>query len=568
MKAEKVTSLMQLKRRLTVFQSTLLDEIWRCFLATSEWPISRALHSRHSKASVTEALLKLGGSIVYEMEDRAKGGRYALSAIGVLLTRDGERYREILVGCLGYFRELYLSAPEKLQVTDAEIAAAVKLDAAELKVLGKLIALPPLYLSAGAGPTNWSATIPKQVEDFSKTGELGGELDSILLKNFSLSEPVYLEARRSASKMPVFPDLFGAHQPLINAPAGSTAVDALKRRYQVFVSSTFEDLKAERQHVMQALLETKCIPTGMELFPATSSEQWELIKRVIDECDYYLVIVAGRYGTTNERGISYTEREFDYAVEIGKPVIGFYHREPGSIPGSKLESADKARARLRVFTKKVKGTVCRPWVTPDELGSAVKSAILHELEFNPKPGWIRADAVPTSDVVEKLKQRVADLEEQLKRPARKTPVTQDGDRQVEIAGKVQFGVKTGKKVPELYGDGWREQVSYRTVPFAMRKTWNELLLLFSDKLKFEVSQEDLQRKLEQAAAEAAESLVVQKSEGKADSGSFSMPSEYFDRLLSTLVDMKLVRVVSNRWGGQGYRLAPAGIARVAKLKAL
>lgn len=53
----------------------------------------------------------------------------------------------------------------------------------------------------------------------------------------------------------------------------------MEKRYQVFVSSTFADLKEERRHVIQALMEMDCIPAGMELFPATDEEQWEFIKK-------------------------------------------------------------------------------------------------------------------------------------------------------------------------------------------------------------------------------------------------------------------------------------------------
>jgi hypothetical protein len=34
----------------------------------------------------------------------------------------------------------------------------------------------------------------------------------------------------------------------------------------------------------------------MELFPAADEDQWSLIIGVIDECDYYLLILGGRYG--------------------------------------------------------------------------------------------------------------------------------------------------------------------------------------------------------------------------------------------------------------------------------
>jgi Domain of unknown function (DUF4062) len=41
----------------------------------------------------------------------------------------------------------------------------------------------------------------------------------------------------------------------------------------------------------------------MELFPAANDDQWTLIQRVIDDCDYYLIIIAGRYGSVAKRGV-------------------------------------------------------------------------------------------------------------------------------------------------------------------------------------------------------------------------------------------------------------------------
>lgn len=112
----------------------------------------------------------------------------------------------------------------------------------------------------------------------------------------------------------------------------------MDKRYQVFVSSTFEDLQEERKEVMQALLELDCIPAGMELFPASNDDQWTLIRRVIDDCDYYLLIIGGRYGSVNEKGISYTQMEFEYALESGKPIISFLPKHPENIPAGKCDN--------------------------------------------------------------------------------------------------------------------------------------------------------------------------------------------------------------------------------------
>ena len=69
-------------------------------------------------------------------------------------------------------------------------------------------------------------------------------------------------------------------------------------------------------------MELDCIPAGMELFPATDEDQFEFIKRIIDDCDYYLLIIGGRYGSVTADGISYTELEYEYALKLGLKVNG------------------------------------------------------------------------------------------------------------------------------------------------------------------------------------------------------------------------------------------------------
>jgi len=123
----------------------------------------------------------------------------------------------------------------------------------------------------------------------------------------------------------------------------------MEKRYQVFVSSTYEDLREERQQVMQVLLELDCIPSGMELFPAADEDQWTLIKSVIDDCDYYIVIVGGRYGSMGPEGKSYTQMEYEYAVYRGKPVIGFLHSDPEKIEAGKTEKGTDGNASSKSF---------------------------------------------------------------------------------------------------------------------------------------------------------------------------------------------------------------------------
>lgn len=164
--------------------------------------------------------------------------------------------------------------------------------------------------------------------------------------------------------------------------------------YQVFVSSTYEDLKLERQEVMAAVVSTGNVPIGMEYFPAGDAAPFDYIKKQIDGADYYILIVAGKYGSINEEtGISYTEMEFDYAISKGVPVAVLLHQNITKLPGSKLEMDDPNKKQLLdSFRTKVKtGRMVSFWEDEKDLRLLVKDALNNMIKESPRTGWIRAD---------------------------------------------------------------------------------------------------------------------------------------------------------------------------------
>lgn len=184
-------------------------------------------------------------------------------------------------------------------------------------------------------------------------------------------------------------------------------------KHQIFVSSTYKDLIEERKEVIHALLELDCIPSGMELFPATDEDAWSLITEVIDGCDYYLLILAGKYGSTNSDGIGYTEMEFDYATSQGKPVICFIHQNPDELPAGKVESTDKGKEKLKAFRSKAQEKHCKFWSTPHDLGAKVSRSLIQLKKKHPSEGWVRgryaADQKMLSEI-EEMRRRIAELE--------------------------------------------------------------------------------------------------------------------------------------------------------------
>jgi hypothetical protein len=194
-------------------------------------------------------------------------------------------------------------------------------------------------------------------------------------------------------------------------------------RHQVFVSSTYLDLVDERRAIIQALLELDCIPAGMEMFPAANDDQWSLIKEVIDLSDYYVVVVGGRYGSVTPEGISYTEKEYDYALSRGIPVLGFVHGDPTSIPSGAIEIKAAARKKLDAFRAKVKQRMIKEFRTPDDLASVVSRSLIRAIKKDPRPGWVRGDRAMTDNVRAEIAELRAALAEAQKEQAELTDRT-------------------------------------------------------------------------------------------------------------------------------------------------
>ena len=163
------------------------------------------------------------------------------------------------------------------------------------------------------------------------------------------------------------------------------------RKYQVFISSTYSDLVEERKKVLDVLLMADCIPAGMEAFVATDVEQFEVIKKVIDLCDYYILIIGQRYGSINpDTGISYTEMESDYAIKNKIPVLVFVLDEQIVLPDDKKENEPDKVERLKAFREKaLTNRLCSIWKNTDELVGKVAVSIMTAKETIERPGWQR-----------------------------------------------------------------------------------------------------------------------------------------------------------------------------------
>lgn len=185
-----------------------------------------------------------------------------------------------------------------------------------------------------------------------------------------------------------------------------------EKKYQVFISSTYSDLKEERKKILNTLLSADCIPAGMEAFVASDLEQFKVIQRVIDLCDYYILIIGKRYGSINqETGISYTEMEYNYAKEKGIPILVFALDESVDVENSKKENNPEKIKALEQFRKKaLTNRLASIWTTSEDLVRDVAVSIMKAIKEDARPGWQKGtDYDETS-----LRKKINDLQKENK----------------------------------------------------------------------------------------------------------------------------------------------------------
>lgn len=172
----------------------------------------------------------------------------------------------------------------------------------------------------------------------------------------------------------------------------------MKRRLQVFISSTFTDLVQERQAAVSAVLKSSHIPAGMELFTAADRSQMATIKQWIDDSDVYMLILGGRYGTVEPTsGLSYTELEYDYAIQKNKPVFAVVTTEAAlelkvKANGTAYMERDNPK-ELALFRGKVLSNISSFFEDSKDIKLCVHESLADFVANRALKGWVSADEI-------------------------------------------------------------------------------------------------------------------------------------------------------------------------------
>lgn len=343
----------------------------------------------------------------------------------------------------------------------------------------------------------------------------------------------------------------------------------LDRKYQVFVSSTYIDLQEERQEVIKALLELDCFPSSMEFFPSTDDDQWTLIKQIIDDCDYYIVIIGGRYGSLSSEGISYTEKEYRYALETGKPIIGFLHSDPKNLPVKNSELDPEAIKKLEEFKELVQKKMCKYWGNAVELGSVVSRSFIKLQKSHPAIGWVRGNLVPEKDSsieileltreIERLKQKIEDTK--TKAPIGSEDLAQGYD---EIALNYTCESNDGTVSSYNASHSWWGNIT---------TTWNDVFAQIAPLLMSEINEHQIKNTLNKFIEKLGTEKLKKRDDAKGHKfKSFVINEDDYQtikvqlRALGLIIQSDKKRAISDK--GTYWTLTPYGDTIMNQLRAI
>ncbi len=311
----------------------------------------------------------------------------------------------------------------------------------------------------------------------------------------------------------------------------------MNKKYQVFISSTYEDLREERQEVLKAILKLNHIPTGMELFHASNDDQGKVIKRVIDECDYYLLIIGGRYGSLDKNGISYTEKEFIYAKEIGKPILVFLPKYKNFVDPSEQNIDMLKKFKTNVTDEKLVSY----WENKHHLISEVILALTEIIVDCPSIGWIKGDNISSDELLLEnslLQKKIVVLEEQINVISTEPP-----------KGSEKFA--NGNDKFEINYSYIAEIISFHTrTTDTLSLTWNEIFKIISPNLVNEMGEIRLKKCLNTYLSQQKQ---LNKSDTELDLHDFRITDTSFQTIKIQLVALGQIVESKKKSRRQRYR---------------
>jgi hypothetical protein len=143
---------------------------------------------------------------------------------------------------------------------------------------------------------------------------------------------------------------------------------------RVFISSPFDKLQEERKAVQRAIARMSLNPVAMEHFGSYPGAPISRCIQLVSGSDYFVLIVGDDLGTPVPGSArTYTEQEYDAAVEFGIPILTYFRNGAASAAVASFRDSLRGQHGISRFT------------SPDELSWMVTTDLGREIIHSDHP---------------------------------------------------------------------------------------------------------------------------------------------------------------------------------------
>jgi hypothetical protein len=297
----------------------------------------------------------------------------------------------------------------------------------------------------------------------------------------------------------------------------------MTKKYLVYISSSLDDLKNERRDLVKLVTEIGAIPVTMDAFDITDKNEQKLIKKMIEECDYFLNLTAYKCGIPLGKSFS-LETEFNWAEKRGIPVIALVIDEKARWKASKKEESPELIRALEVLKARLRTRTGDTWTSPGDLRQKAQNLLIQEMNLNPRRGWVPATEAIDPSVANELSRLILENE------SLKNQVRMEGGN---IVGRVREQMKralkmlTANKLSLSFwytpGDNWENTTEFRYL---------KLFRLLTPELSLPKTTSDISRFL---------GNILNPNLDKTVRKDYPVPTNTIKKLMADLALLKLVK---------------------------
>jgi len=233
-------------------------------------------------------------------------------------------------------------------------------------------------------------------------------------------------------------------------------------KYHIFIGSTLDDLKNERKVLPRIVMELGHIPVMADYFDDTARNSQNLLQKAIEECDYFIALVANKYSAADGKTLPLVA-QYAIAAKKGIPVLALVIDEKARSTQAKKEQDPEIIRKLDIFKANLREGPCETWLNTPDLCQKAQSLLVQELNINTRPGWVRAEKLIDPAVANEIS-RLSGENDALRRRIR---IMDDGELVNRLRDQLKHAIKVlalNKVTLSFYyasGDNWENSRQFR-----------------------------------------------------------------------------------------------------------